>query len=169
MNPLNWDAPIFWIWLALLVIVIFRAGGTYVLGRLIRRGAAESQRINRVLASPMYLKAAGFIERYGAPVVAVSFLTVGFQTAANLAAGVTRMSLWRYLPALLVGGSGWALIYATIGFVGVQAVIAAFQRWPVITVIALVSAIVVLISTLFITNRRHRHEQPVPAPTAESR
>lgn len=47
--------------------------------------------------------------------VAVSFLTVGFQTAANFLAGSIRMPLSRYLPALLVGGAAWALIYATAG------------------------------------------------------
>lgn len=48
--------------------------------------------------------------------VAVSFLTVGFQTAANFLAGSMRMPLSRYLPALFVGGAAWALIYATAGF-----------------------------------------------------
>jgi membrane protein DedA with SNARE-associated domain len=48
----------------------------------------------------------------------VSFLTVGFQTLINLAAGVTRMSLRHYLPAVVVGSVMWAFVYATIGFVG---------------------------------------------------
>lgn len=34
--------------------------------------------------------------------VALSFLTVGFQTLVNLAAGAARMPLRRYLPAMVV-------------------------------------------------------------------
>ena len=53
-----------------------------------------------------------------APIVALSFLTVGFQTVANVAAGVARMPLRRYLPALAIGGLAWALLYATLGVIG---------------------------------------------------
>ena len=61
------------------------------------------------------------MQRWGAPVVTASFLTVGVQTLVNLAAGLARMPLRRYLPALVVGGAIWAFIYATVWTAGLAA------------------------------------------------
>ncbi|ALO13373.1 hypothetical protein AQF52_7787 [Streptomyces venezuelae] len=99
---------------ALYVIVLLRAGGTFAVGWLAGAGARRSRFAGRI-SSAKFLRAERAIQRWGAPVVAVSFLTVGFQTAANFLAGSMRMPLPRYLPALFVGGAAWALIYATLG------------------------------------------------------
>ncbi|MFD8412176.1 MULTISPECIES: DedA family protein [unclassified Streptomyces] len=99
---------------ALYVIVLLRAGGTFAIGWLAGAGARRSRFAARI-SSVKFLRAERAIQRWGAPVVAVSFLTVGLQTAANFLAGSMRMPLPRYLPALFVGGAAWALIYATAG------------------------------------------------------
>ncbi|MFE2018944.1 DedA family protein [Streptomyces sp. NPDC059499] len=99
---------------ALYVIVLLRAGGTFAVGWLAGAGARRSRFAGR-MSSARFRRAERAIQRWGAPVVAVSFLTVGFQTAANFLAGNMRMPLPRYLPALFVGGAAWALIYATAG------------------------------------------------------
>ncbi|MFJ8924632.1 MULTISPECIES: VTT domain-containing protein [unclassified Streptomyces] len=106
----------------LYVIVLLRAGGTFAVGWLAGAGARRSRFAGRI-SSAKFRRAEQAIQRWGAPVVAVSFLTVGFQTAANFLAGSMRMPLPRYLPALLVGGAAWALIYATAGL-GVLEVLA---------------------------------------------
>lgn len=99
---------------ALYVIVLLRAGGTFAVGWLAGAGARRGRFAGRI-SSEKFRRAERAIQRWGAPVVAVSFLTVGFQTAANFLAGTMRMPLSRYLPALLVGGAAWSLIYATAG------------------------------------------------------
>ncbi|WP_328307172.1 hypothetical protein OG432_02320 [Streptomyces sp. NBC_00442] len=99
---------------ALYVIVLLRAGGTFAVGWLTAAGARRSRFAGRI-SSAKFGRAERAIQRWGAPVVAVSFLTVGFQTAANFLAGTLRMPLSRYLPALFVGGAAWALMYATAG------------------------------------------------------
>ncbi|MER8044711.1 VTT domain-containing protein [Streptomyces sp. NPDC094032] len=99
---------------ALYLIILLRAGGTFAVGWLAGAGARRSRFSGRI-SSAKFLRAERAIQRWGAPVVAVSFLTVGFQTAANFLAGSMRMPLPRYLPALFVGGAAWALIYATAG------------------------------------------------------
>ncbi|KIF04759.1 hypothetical protein PL81_16870 [Streptomyces sp. RSD-27] len=99
---------------ALYAIVLLRAGGTFAVGWLTGAGARRSRFAARI-SSAKFLRAERAIQRWGAPVVAVSFLTVGLQTAANFLAGSMRMPLPRYLPALFVGGAAWALIYATAG------------------------------------------------------
>ncbi|GAA0300505.1 hypothetical protein GCM10010302_43850 [Streptomyces polychromogenes] len=98
----------------LYVIVLLRAGGTFAVGWLAAAGARRSRFAERI-SSAKFRRAERAIQRWGAPVVAVSFLTVGFQTAANFLAGSMRMPLPRYLPALFLGGAAWALIYATAG------------------------------------------------------
>ncbi|MFD3531432.1 DedA family protein [Streptomyces sp. NPDC058664] len=99
---------------ALYVIVLLRAGGTFAVGWLAGAGARRSRFAGRI-SSAKFRRAELAIQRWGSPVVAVSFLTVGFQTAANFLAGSMRMPLRRYLPALFMGGAAWALIYATAG------------------------------------------------------
>ncbi|MBC9715237.1 VTT domain-containing protein [Streptomyces sp. TRM66268-LWL] len=98
----------------LYVLVLLRAGGTFALGRLAGAGARRGRFAER-LSTPRFQRVERAIQRWGAPVVAVSFLTIGFQTAANFLAGTLRMPLRRYLPALFLGGAAWALLYATAG------------------------------------------------------
>jgi membrane protein DedA with SNARE-associated domain len=121
--------------------------------------------MRRLLHAPGYLRAVGWIDRWGAPAVSVSFLTVGFQTLINLAAGVTRMSLRHYLPAVVVGSVMWALVYATIGFVGFTAVAALYARSPLLAIsLAVVAAL--LLAWWIIAQVRAAHAaapQDVPA------
>ncbi len=119
MDPTSWNLPFPVLVAALFVIVMLRANGTYWLGRLGSAGAHRT-RVGRLLDSPGYVRAADRIDRFGAPVVALSFLTIGFQTVANLAAGVTGMKLRHYLPAVTIGSLAWAFLYATLGSVGVD-------------------------------------------------
>lgn len=147
-NPLSWDGPWVWVWLGLYFIVFCRAGGTYLLGRAVRNGAARIRATRKILASSVYQRAERTIDQWGAPAVAISFLTIGFQTAVNLAAGVIRMRWFRYLPALLIGGALWATIYTTIGSVSFTAIANAYQRWPVATIVIIVALTVAFIGWL---------------------
>lgn len=129
---------------ALFVIVLLRAGGTYALGRAARSGASRTSRVQRLVSSPRFVRGQELVERWGAPIVVLSFLTVGFQTVANLAAGVGRMPLRRYLPALVVGGLIWAVLYATVGLITVAALVQLYEISPVGAVLgglALVAAL----------------------------
>ena len=58
------------------------------------------------------------------------------QTFVQISAGVTRMPLRLYLPAVAVGSVVWALIYGTVGM-------AVILAWPVL--VLLIAAIVLLI------------------------
>lgn len=134
MDPTQWDAPFPLIVLALFGIVMARANATYWAGRMITRGAA-STRARIVLETPGYQRAVERLNRWGAPVVTLSFLTVGVQTMVNMAAGATRMPLRRYLPAVSIGCVVWALIYGTVGFIGFQALALLWQQAPVPTAV----------------------------------
>ena len=142
----------------LYVVIWLRAGSTYALGRGARRVASRG-RVAAFLESPRVERATEIVNRWGAPVVALSFLTVGFQTAVNAAAGLTGMPLKRYLPALAIGGAAWAFIYATIGLV-------AFVRspWAAVAVLALV----IVLITVLLRHRRRVGGMFTPAEDSES-
>lgn len=156
MDPTQWHAPFWVVALALFVIVQLRANGTYWLGRLASAGA-ERTRLARLMESSGYRTACERIDRYGAPVVALSFLTIGFQTLANLAAGATGMKLRHYLPAVAVGGVAWALLYATLGTAGLEVVGRLFAYSPVAAV-AVLLVLAAAIAAYFVIQARRRPE-----------
>lgn len=141
MDPTQWDAPFPLIVAALFVIVLTRSNATYWAGRLVARGASRT-RAARWMATPGYRRAADRLNRWGALVVAASFLTIGVQTAINLAAGANRMPLVRYIPATVVGSTAWAFLYGTVGFVGFEALATLWEHSPLLAVgIAALAAI----------------------------
>lgn len=151
--------------IAFLYLVIWlRAGGTYLLGRGARR-AANRGRVSAFLTSPRVERASAIVNTWGAPVVALSFLTVGFQTAANAAAGLTGMPLRRYLPALATGGLAWAVIYATVGLVAFAGWIELFLRspWAAVAVLALIVALIAIL----LRHRRRAGSTLVPQGTGD--
>ncbi|GGY46730.1 DedA family protein [Streptomyces omiyaensis] len=146
---------------ALYVIVLLRAGGTFAVGWLAGAGARRSRFAERI-SSAKFQRVERAIQRWGAPVVAVSFLTVGFQTAANFLAGSMRMPLTRYLPALFVGGAAWALVYATVG-IGVLGVLADLFAERTALGVAAVAALLLVVCGV-VVHRRRRTVPPAPVP-----
>jgi membrane protein DedA with SNARE-associated domain len=147
---------------ALFVIVLLRAQATYWIGRGVIAGALHTRLAAR-LNGPRTTRAIALLNRYGPPVVTVSFLTVGFQTVANAAAGLIRMPWVRYTAAMLIGCIMWALIYATVGFAALEAAmaLAAHSPWLLVGVVALLVAAVVAV---VITRRRRRSPAPPDRP-----
>ncbi|SMY12451.1 DedA family protein [Brevibacterium jeotgali] len=155
MDPTTWNLPFLLVWLIMYGIILCRAGATYALGRLGRGGLAKSPRVRAMLASEKYARAEARVNRFGAPVVAASFLTIGFQTLANLAAGTTLMPWPRYIAALLVGGAGWATVYSLVGFAGFRAIGLAYDHAPVFTVgIAVAAAVILVLAIAWPAKRR---------------
>ncbi|MFJ7154385.1 DedA family protein [Streptomyces sp. NPDC101118] len=150
---------------ALYFIVLLRAGGTFAVGWLAGAGARRSRFADRI-SSAKFQRAERAIQRWGAPVVAVSFLTVGFQTAANFLAGSMRMPLSRYLPALFLGGAAWALIYATAGL-GVLEVLGRLFAEQTALGVAGVAALVLLGCGVIAYRRRRTAAPHSAAPAAE--
>lgn len=146
---------------ALFLIVLLRAQATYWVGRGVTSGALRTRFADR-LSGPRTTRAIALLNRYGPPVVTVSFLTVGFQTVANAAAGLIRMPWVRYTVAMVIGCLMWALIYATVGFAAFDAAmaLAAHSPWLLVGVVALVVVVGVAIA---IVHRRRRSRVPPDA------
>jgi membrane protein DedA with SNARE-associated domain len=131
--------PWVWAWLTLFAIVVLRAGATFAIGRTIAAGAARGRE-----PGPRLQLAIDRVDRWGPPAVALSFLTVGAQTVINLAAGLCRMTVPRYLLGLVPGAALWATIWTTIG-AGVVTLIRTAGSHPVlVALLVLVLAAVVL-------------------------
>lgn len=133
MDPKTWQLPLAWTIALLFGIVMLRAGGTYALGRAVAAGTARS-RWQRLLEARAYAVASGWLDRWGPIAVLLSFLTIGLQTMIHLGAGVARMPLRRYLPALAIGSVIWAIMYGTVGFIGFVALRRLWQLSPGLTV-----------------------------------
>jgi len=148
-------------------IVLLRAQATYWLGRGVTAGVLHTRWADRI-TGPRTTKAIASLNRYGPPLVTVSFLTIGFQTVVNAAAGLIRMPWVRYTIAMLIGCVAWALIYATVGFAAVEAgiALATHSPWMLVGVVLLVVAVVVAI--VIARRRRPAHEGDVAAPVEQS-
>lgn len=131
-DPTTWNVPFAVVVVALFCIVMGRSNGTYWIGRLISRNAGRS-RWRRLLDSRQFAVGARWINRWGAPAITLSFLTIGIQTMVHLAAGVTKMPMRRYMPAVIAGSVIWAFMYATVGFIGFYAAIRLWQHSPILT------------------------------------
>ena len=150
----------------LYVVIWARAGGTYLVGRGARK-AANRGRVKKLLESTSVQRATELVNRWGAWVVALSFLTVGFQTAANAAAGLTAMPARRYLPALAVGGLAWAVIYATVGLGAGAGGVELFLVSPA-GAVAVLALLVLLVALVLRHRRRTGARAALVATLAES-
>lgn len=165
LNPLEWQAPWFVVAVGLFVIVMLRANATYWLGRL--ASGARSRRVQGLVSSPGYRRAVEWLNRWGAPVVTLCFLTVGVQTLVNLAAGITRMPLRRYLPAVVLGCLIWAVVYATVGFAGYEAFRALHAYSPPLAWAVIGAAALGLVAFGVVQVRAARHGAGALAPSAD--
>ncbi len=146
--------PWTWAWLTLLAIVVLRAGATYGIGRAIAAGALRSRE-----PGPRLRHATERVERWGPPVVTLSFLTVGAQTAVNLAAGLARMSLGRYLMGLAPGAAIWATVWTTIGAgLFTAATRAGADHGEAVAILVGTVVVVVLVAVVAGRRRRERVE-----------
>ncbi|HYN29396.1 MAG TPA: DedA family protein [Dermatophilaceae bacterium] len=134
------------VWLAFGVLFLgafARGNATYWVGRGLRSGG-ERSRMARHLDRPLVARAEGWVRRFGAPAVSLGFLTVGVQSAINAAAGMLRMPLRRFLPAVTVGAALWAALYTTVGLAVVDAVLGRTSWSWVLAGLAVVGVTVVV-------------------------
>src|SRR5690625_4265199 len=142
----------------MLLIVFARAQGTYWLGRGANAGGRRTRLAVRLEGDRM-TRATDVLTRRGWPVIPVSFLTVGFQTAVNAAAGFIRMPWLKYTAVMFPGCVAWAAIYSTIGFAAFQGWLALSARsgWaPWATLVVVMAGVVTVLVW-----RRRRQRQPL--------
>jgi membrane protein DedA with SNARE-associated domain len=117
------------------------------------------------MAKPRFARMQQAVATWGAPVVTVSFLTIGIQTLVNLAAGVMRMPLRRYIPALTLGAILWAFLYATVGFATFAGWRRVYEMSPTAAVITLVVLLAGLVGYI-VWQVRHRDDEDEREPAS---
>ncbi|WP_348651464.1 DedA family protein [Paenarthrobacter nitroguajacolicus] len=142
---------------ALFAIVMIRVNVTYWIGRGAVAGFAHT-RFGNSLQRPKAARAQALIQRWGPYAVVLSFLTIGLQTAINLAAGAARLPLRRYLPAAIVGSVMWALLYATIGLAALEAWLAVAAASPVGAALGVAAVAAAVVWIVVIRRRRAASE-----------
>jgi membrane protein DedA with SNARE-associated domain len=147
----------------LFCIVLLRAQATYWLGRGVRAGVLHS-RLAAKVTGPKTTRATVALQRWGPPLVTVSFLTVGVQTVVNAGAGLIRMPFLRYTIAMVIGCLAWALIFATVGIAAVEASIALAARSPWALAGVVVLAVVIVGAVITVRRRRLRNADAVGVP-----
>ncbi|WP_158676370.1 DedA family protein [Tessaracoccus sp. OH4464_COT-324] len=154
-NPMSWtEAPLALVVGALWLISMLRSNGTYWIGRMVARGTGQS-RWRGLLESRHYRRAQNWLNQWGPLAVVMCFLTIGLLTMVNLAAGITRMSLPRYLVSVSIGCLIWAMIYGTVGFIGFVAIAKLWELSPA-SVLGLSALLVGAVCYLWFSSRRRR-------------
>lgn len=146
----------FWVvYVTLLVVIMLRAPATHLLGRGVGAGV-NCGRIGERLG-PKLDAAKTRIDHYGAPVVTLSFFTVGMQTAIHFASGAVRMRFPVYIVATFIGGLIWAGLWGTVisGLVGGWLVLFLNSPW---TAVGMVAVATVAVTALVLRSRRKRHK-----------
>ncbi|MBK5248398.1 MAG: hypothetical protein JJE50_03040 [Actinomycetales bacterium] len=154
--PDGLDNVPFWMqYLFFLVVVLGRAQATYWVARVVTEQALRHTlpttgaklRVHAWLQGEGTQRGVEILRRRGVWVIPFSFLTVGFQTMVNAAAGVIRMTWPRYTAAMVPGAMAWAAIYSLGMWAAWESIVAAATGswWGVVGLIGVLLAIVALI------------------------
>lgn len=147
--------PFVWLYLFFVLGAALRSQALYWLGRGAAAGALRSRWADR-LDGPRVRRAVRLIERWGMPVVPLSFLTVGLQSAVHGASGLLRLHWLRYTLWSVPGWLVWALVWTGGGTAAVygSAALAARSPWALAGVATVVAASAVVL----VVRRRRRRE-----------
>lgn len=151
------DWPVLGIYLFFLSGALMRSQATYWAGRGVAVRVLRSRWKDR-LDSPRVHRGVRAIERWGMPIVPLSFLTVGFQTAVNAAAGLLRIGWLRYTLWALPGCLVWAAVWGGGGMAAVAGAIALAARSPW-ALAGAVTVAVALVTVLVVRSRRRREQR----------
>jgi len=135
------DWPFAAVWILFWCVGLARSSTMHWLGRGAR---SAGDRNHRWTDREPVRRAERLVSRFGAPIVTASFVTLGLQSAIQIASGVLRMPWWpRFVPAALIGAAIWATIYTTIGLTVLYAMIGRLDWWwALVAVIAVVTVVV---------------------------
>ncbi|MDR2566617.1 MAG: hypothetical protein LBC97_11315 [Bifidobacteriaceae bacterium] len=151
----------------LTLVACVRSQCTYWLGRAVRAGLVRAAWAKR-LTSEGAGKARDKLERWGWPAIPVSFLTVGFQTAVNLSAGLIGWRWWRYTLAAVPGWLMWGSVYAAGGLAVFAGLARVAQSSPVLAAAIIQALIVVVLSVIAWTRYRKTRRAGAAGPATIS-
>ncbi|HLS25048.1 MAG TPA: VTT domain-containing protein [Beutenbergiaceae bacterium] len=167
------EGPFWAVFIVLFIGAMLRGQLLYWIGRIpteqaLKRTAPTSgwrYKVHRWLSDGGADAGVRSIQRWGLPIVSLCYLTVGFQSLVQAAAGMLRTPLHWYVLAQIPGALAWGFIYSTIGFAmwAALAAAAAGSPWG----IAIIAA--VLLTVVLLVVRRRRRRAPAEASDGDVR
>ena len=121
--------------------------GHYWLGRAVRAGRVQASWAQKHAADKQRL-AGERLELWGWPLIPISYLMIGMQTAVQMTAGLTGWRWGRYTLASVIGWVVWGAIYGMGGMVVLTGVvILAIHAWwmAAVFVFAITTAVVLIV------------------------
>jgi membrane protein DedA with SNARE-associated domain len=154
-QPFGWAAAF------LTTVAMVRSQCTYWVGRAIHAGLLRTSWAMRLRADSAQ-RGVEALERWGWPIIPLSFLTVGFQTAVNAGAGLVGWRWGRYTVAAIPGWIAWGVAYAAGGLAvfGAAWALASRSPWLLAAVALAVASIVAVAVVRHRTLRRRRRSAP---------
>jgi membrane protein DedA with SNARE-associated domain len=155
------DWPVLWVYLFFVFGALARSQALYWLGRGVAAGVLRTRWTAR-LDNPQVRKATRTIERWGMPIVPVSLLTVGFQSAVLSASGLLRLEWLRFTLWVIPGALVWAALWGAGGTTLAAGLLALAQESPwALAPAVMVLAVLVVLTVLFTRRvRATRAEAP---------
>lgn len=147
--------PFVWLYLFFVLGAALRSQALYWLGRGAAAGALRTRWSER-LDGPRTRRAVRLIERWGMPVVPLSFLTVGLQSAVHGASGLLRLHWLRYTLWSIPGWLVWALVWTGGGTIALYGAVSLAARSPWALAAAVV--VVAVVAGVVLVRRRRRRE-----------
>jgi membrane protein DedA with SNARE-associated domain len=145
--------PFGWAALFLACVAMVRSQCTYWAGRAINAGLLRTRWAAKLKADRAR-KGIEALERWGWPIIPLSFLTVGFQTAVNAGAGIVGWRWGRYTLAAVLGWVTWGLAYAAglLAVFGAALTLAARSPWLAVAA----GAAAAVVAVVAVRHRRRR-------------
>ncbi|MDR2895708.1 MAG: hypothetical protein LBV30_03505 [Propionibacteriaceae bacterium] len=139
-------------------VAAVRSQSTYWLGRGIHAGVIRT-RWAKGWSGERSQVARAKLERWGWPLIPLSFLTIGFQTAVNLTSGLIAWHWLRYTLAASIGWLAWGLIYACGGLAIFNGLVALAQHSPWLAASALLALALLITTAVLLWRRGHAAPQ----------
>lgn len=170
------DVPVIAIFGVLMAIGTARSQATYWLARWVTEATADDTapngsmraRFAAWLQRPLLVRTRRMLQGWGLPLVTLSYVTVGLQTAILASAGVLRISWWRFTIAQLVGTVGWAAFYTLIGAAAWKAVLGGLSgtTWLIIILAIGLGMLAMYLTTRAQVRRRDIRRQTIDKQSA---
>lgn len=146
--------PAWLIWVVMFTLGMTRSAGYYLVGRLSRGGNRSrwGQRVERI-GSTFLPEAERRVAAVGPRAVTLAYPFYGLSGATQIVAGMTRMPVPGFVAAVGLGAALWSLMLAVVGVAAVEAVVAGWTPWVLLT-------LAVLSATWFLLRRVSRDPQP---------
>ena len=160
------DWPVLGIYLFFLFGAVARSQALYWLGRGVAAGVLRSRWGERLDSEAVH-RAVRAIERWGMPIIPLTFLTVGFQSAVQSAAGLVRIGWLRYSLWSIPGALVWAVVWAGGGMAALAGALALAAESPWALAAALVLVVGAVTFLVLRTRRRREARSSVEALSVE--